>query len=69
VFTYHWMWAVGIAIANAMYGWLFPDDKGAGGAGAVQTGLRQDEAGNAGAGAKKGSGRAHSSRAKKQKTH
>jgi hypothetical protein len=55
-----------IAIANAMYGWLFPDDKAAGGAGAVQAGLKQNGGADAG-GAHKGSGRAHSPRAKKQK--
>ena len=64
VFTYHRMWGQSdIAIANAMYGWLFPDDKTAGG-GAVQAGLKEG-----GGEAPKGSGRAHSSRSKKQKTH
>jgi hypothetical protein len=67
VFTYHRMWGQSdIAIANAMYGWLFPDDKAAGG-GAVQAGLK--EAGGEAGEPHRGSGRAHSSRSKKQKTH
>jgi hypothetical protein len=64
VFSYHRLWAQSdIAIANAMYAWLFPDDKVVGG------GAGGTEAGGAGGAtpANKGSGRAHSSRSKKQK--
>jgi hypothetical protein len=57
VFSYHRMWAQSdIAIANASYGWLFPDDKTVSAAGAA--------GGQAPAHA--GSGRAHSSRAEKK---
>ena len=62
VFRYHRFWAqADIAIANASYGWLFPDDKAAPAALASEPGKADDGA------ARKGSGRAHSSRAKKQK--
>lgn len=66
VFRYHRFWAqADIAIANASYGWLFPDDKTA------QAGVASQENRVDGkpeeATAHKGSGRAHSSRAKKQK--
>jgi hypothetical protein len=58
VFTYHRMWGQSdIAIANASYGWLFPDDKKVSAVGA---------GGGQGQEAHGGSGRAHSSRAKKK---
>ena len=61
VFRYHRMWAqADIAIANASYGWLFPDDKGASVAAA-------GDGGESGKAARKGAGRAHSSRSGKQK--
>jgi len=67
VFKYHRLWAqADIAIANASYGWLFPDDKGASAVVAAGDG-GGDAAAGAGKGARKGAGRAHSSRAKKQK--
>ena len=66
VFTYHRMWGQSdIAIANAMYGWLFPDDKTASASSA--TAGSAAEIGGKGEGAQKGSGRSHSSRSKKQK--
>jgi hypothetical protein len=65
VFKYHRLWAqADIAIANASYGWLFPDDKAEAAVAAGDSGTR---AGAESAKARKGSGRAHSSRAKKQK--
>jgi hypothetical protein len=65
VFKYHRLWAqADIAIANASYGWLFPDDKAESVVAAGDSGTR---AGAESAKAHKGSGRAHSSRAKKQK--
>jgi hypothetical protein len=64
VFKYHRLWAqADIAIANASYGWLFPDDKS--GSAVVAEG-GGGAAGEAKA-ARKGAGRAHSSRSKKQK--
>jgi hypothetical protein len=64
VFKYHRMWAqADIAIANASYGWLFPDDKGASGVAEGGAGA----GGGEGKAAHKGTGRAHSSRSKKQK--
>src|SRR5262252_6879355 len=64
VFKYHRLWAqADIAIANASYGWLFPDDKSGS---AVAEGGGAGAAGEAKA-ARKGAGRAHSSRSKKQK--
>src|SRR5262249_46474153 len=75
IFTYHRMWGQSdIAIANASYGWLFPDDKSPSPAGAVLAG---EAGGGAAAGggsgkggertARHGTGRSHSSRSKKQK--
>jgi hypothetical protein len=60
VFKYHRLWAqADIAIANASYGWLFPDDKNA--VVAETAGESKDVKAPAGA------GRAHSSRSKKTK--
>jgi hypothetical protein len=62
-FKYHRLWAqADIAIANASYGWLFPDDK----SGSAVTAEGTGDAAPA-TGARKGTGRAHSSRSKKQK--
>jgi hypothetical protein len=62
VFRYHRFWAqADIALANASYGWLFPDDKAAPAAVASDPGKADDGA------AHKGSGRAHSSRSQKQR--
>src|SRR6185503_13153024 len=61
VFKYHRLWAqADIALANASYGWLFPDDTGAS---AVAAGA----GGESHKPARKGTGRSHSSRSKKQK--
>ena len=63
VFKYHRLWAqADIAIANASYGWLFPDDKSASAGSAVA-----GEGGAPSKAAHKGTGRSHSSRSKKQK--
>ena len=67
VFKYHRLWAqADIAIANASYGWLFPDDKGASAVVAASEGGVKGQRRRR-KGARKGAGRAHSSRAKKQK--
>ena len=64
VFKYHRLWAqADIAIANASYGWLFPDDANAVMAESPNQANESKSAGPARAGA----GRAHSSRSKKTK--
>jgi len=61
VFKYHRLWAqADIAIANASYGWLFPDD------GNAVVAEKPNEPKSAGP-ARAGTGRAHSSRSKKTK--
>ena len=61
VFKYHRLWAqADIAIANASYGWLFPDDTGA----VVADNPNQSKSAEP---ARAGAGRAHSSRSKKTK--
>ena len=61
VFKYHRLWAqADIAIANASYGWLFPDDASA------VVADNPTETKSAGP-ARAGAGRAHSSRSKKTK--
>jgi hypothetical protein len=61
VFKYHRLWAqADIAIANASFGWLFPDDTGA----VVADNPNQSKSAEP---ARAGAGRAHSSRSKKTK--
>jgi len=61
VFKYHRLWAqADIAIANASYGWLFPDDTGA----VVADNPNPSKSAEP---ARAGAGRAHSSRSKKTK--
>ena len=64
VFKYHRLWAqADIAIANASYGWLFPDDKGASAVGRLSGG----ESGASGEGRARGRDARTRLAAKKQK--
>jgi len=64
VFKYHRLWAqADIAIANASYGWLFPDDKTS----VVAETTAQQSKESTDVKAHAGAGRAHSSRSKKTK--